>query len=289
MMYQSRRPHYNTQSLRSAAPKRVTRKEIVTIIIIALVAAVLLLIFFEQHHRSKAATKGVSSAAVKSASSQQDNTNPTPSQPAGFNKQQYSLTQASSLWAVVNKKQALNPLNYAPSDLVVPSIPLRSNITGDEKYVSNKMAPALQKMVSDAAGAGVHLNLQSGYRSYNFQTSLYNSYVKQQGQAAADRQSARAGHSEHQTGLAADLGGTSQPGCNVAQCFANTTEGQWLAANSYKYGFIIRYPSDKESITGYEYEPWHVRYVGVDLATEMHNQGVKTLEEFFGVPGGTSY
>jgi len=133
------------------------------------------------------------------------------------------------------------------------------------------------------------LNLQSGYRSYAFQSDLYNGYVRTQGLATADRQSARPGYSEHQTGLAADLGGTSAPGCNVAQCFANTIEGRWLADHAYEYGFIIRYPADKESITGYEYEPWHVRYVGVALAAEMHRRGIETLEEFFNVTGGTQY
>jgi D-alanyl-D-alanine carboxypeptidase len=151
------------------------------------------------------------------------------------------------------------------------------------------MATALEKMVQAAANQGVHLNLQSGYRSYSFQVSLYNGYVKQQGQADADRQSARPGYSEHQTGLAADLGGSTQPSCNVAQCFANTVEGKWLAANAYLYGFMIRYTTAKESITGYEDEPWHIRYVGTQLSTELHASGITTLEEFFGVSGGSAY
>ncbi|HKU18571.1 MAG TPA: M15 family metallopeptidase [Candidatus Saccharimonadales bacterium] len=211
------------------------------------------------------------------------------SQPAGFNKQQYSLTDASSLWVVVNKKRPLNPLQYAPAHLVVPDIPLRSNITGDERQVSSVMAPALETMVRAASTEGVHLNLQSGYRSYAFQTNLFNSYVQQSGLAAAEQASARPGHSEHQTGLAADLGGTSQPACNVAACFADTVEGKWLVVNAYKYGFIIRYPADKVAVTGYEYEPWHVRYIGTALSTEMHDQGVETLEEFFGLGAAPSY
>jgi D-alanyl-D-alanine carboxypeptidase len=207
----------------------------------------------------------------------------------GFNKSQYSLTDASSLWVIANKPHPLHPVTYTPANLVVPNIPLRNNITDTEKYVRSDTATALEKMVADAKTQGINLNLQSGYRSYQFQVNLYNLYVKQQGQAEADRESARPGTSEHQTGLAADLGGTSNPSCNVAQCFANTVEGKWLAANAYKYGFIIRYPANKETVTGYEYEPWHIRYIGTDLSNEMHKQGVETLEEFFGVSGGTQY
>lgn len=207
----------------------------------------------------------------------------------GFNSKQYSTVSSDSLWVIVNKQHSLNPKTYAPANLVVPNIPLRGNITGTEKYVRADMAKALETMANDAGNQGVHLNLQSGYRSYSFQVTLYNSYVQSQGQAAADRQSARPGYSEHQTGLAADLGGTSQPSCDVEQCFDSTVEGKWLAANAYKYGFIIRYPADKEQVTGYEYEPWHVRYLGAALAGEMHSKSIETLEEFFAVNGGTTY
>jgi D-alanyl-D-alanine carboxypeptidase len=144
-------------------------------------------------------------------------------------------------------------------------------------------------MVSAAKASGLSLNLQSGYRSYQFQASLYNSYVVRDGQAVADRESARPGYSEHQTGLAADLGGISVPSCNVAACFGTTIEGEWLAAHAYEYGFIIRYTTVKEAITGYENEPWHVRYIGTLLAGEMHHQGITTLEEFFNSTGGQSY
>lgn len=209
--------------------------------------------------------------------------------PPAFDKTQYSTTDASSIWVIVNKQHQLDPADYAPVNLIVPRIALRANITSTEKYVRADMANALAIMATAAKNAGINLNLQSGYRSYNFQQALYGSYVKQQGQAEADTESARAGYSEHQTGLAADLGGTTQPNCNVAECFANTTEGKWLAANAYKYGFIIRYPQGKQAITGYVYEPWHIRYVGPELATEMHNQNVLTMEEFFDLPAATDY
>jgi D-alanyl-D-alanine carboxypeptidase len=207
----------------------------------------------------------------------------------GFSKQQYSTTDPASIWIVVNKQRPLAPKTYTPANLVVPNIPLRANITSNEKYVRADVAKALEKMVADAKAAGITLNLQSGYRSYNFQTTLYNSYVKSQGQTVADRQSARPGYSEHQTGLAADLGGTTQPGCNVEACYATTPEGIWLAANAYKYGFLVRYPADKEPVTGYLYEPWHIRYIGTALSTEMYNGGVETLEEFFGFDAAPRY
>lgn len=206
-----------------------------------------------------------------------------------FNKAEFSIDSPASIWVVVNKQRPLNPITYAPNDLVVPNIPLRTGITANEQYVRKEMAAALEGLEAAAKIDGVTLNLQSGYRSYTFQEGLYNGYVKQSGQAQADLESARAGHSEHQTGWAADLGGVTQPSCNIAQCFGETTEGKWLAANAYKYGFIIRYTATKQAITGYENEPWHVRYVGSKLSQEMFNDNITTLEEFFGLPAAPTY
>jgi D-alanyl-D-alanine carboxypeptidase len=213
---------------------------------------------------------------------------PSAVQPVSFNKTKYSTTDSTSLWVIVNKQHPLNPKTYVPS-LVVPTILMRNGISSDEHVVGASMAPDLERMVSAAKASGLSLNLQSGYRSYQFQASLYNSYVVRDGQAVADRESARPGYSEHQTGLAADLGGISVPSCNVAACFGTTIEGEWLAAHAYEYGFIIRYTTVKEAITGYENEPWHVRYIGTLLAGEMHHQGITTLEEFFNSTGGQSY
>lgn len=206
-----------------------------------------------------------------------------------FNKQQYSITDPTSIWIVVDKLRILNPKTYAPSDLVVPNIPLRSNITSTEKYVRAETADALQKMAAAASAQGITLNLQSGYRSYEFQFSLYGSYVSRDGQVQADTYSARPGYSEHQTGWAADLGGISTPGCNVEECYADTPEGKWLAAHAWEYGFIIRYPQGMTDVTGYTYEPWHVRYIGTELSSEMHKQGILTLEQFFGLPNAPTY
>lgn len=133
----------------------------------------------------------------------------------------------------------------------------------------------LNKMFTAAGKAGLDLYIASGYRSYQRQSVLYNNYVSIDGKAAADRYSARPGHSEHQTGLAFDINDPSDS-------FIGTPESKWLAAHCYEYGFIIRYQQNKESITGFKYEPWHVRYVGVELAQTLQKSG-QCLEEYLGV------
>ncbi|MBP9988534.1 MAG: M15 family metallopeptidase [Ruminococcus sp.] len=141
--------------------------------------------------------------------------------------------------------------------------------------VDSTAQSALNKMISAASNQGISLWVVSGFRSYSTQRDIYNNYVARDGKAAADRYSARPGHSEHQTGLAFDLN-------SLSQSFENTKEGQWLAKNCYKYGFIIRFPKGKENETGYMYEPWHVRYLGVDTATKVYNSG-KSLERYLGI------
>ncbi len=138
----------------------------------------------------------------------------------------------------------------------------------------------LSDMFTDAKAAGYTLRVASSYRSYIDQYIIYNDYVKRDGQAAADRYSARPGHSEQQSGLAFDLKCPTYDGLTTA--FADMPEGIWVAENCHKYGFIIRYPKDKEEITGYMYEPWHVRYLGVDTATAVVESGL-CLEEYLGI------
>ena len=140
---------------------------------------------------------------------------------------------------------------------------------------------ALEEMFAGAYAEGITLWIASGYRSYATQDWLYNNYVAMDGKEAADTYSARPGHSEHQTGLAFDLN-------YVADFFATTPEGIWLANNSWKYGFIIRYQKNKEAVTGYKYEPWHVRYVGKDAAKAIYDSGL-CLEEYLGVNSVYSY
>lgn len=134
---------------------------------------------------------------------------------------------------------------------------------------------AFEAMCADAASQGLNIYAGSDYRDYDFQVTVYNSMVNGYSKEYADALSARPGHSEHQSGYTID--------CNtIENGFAETAEGKWLAAHCHEYGFIIRYPKGKESITGYEYESWHIRYVGVEAATEMYTQGL-TLEEYLDV------
>lgn len=194
---------------------------------------------------------------------------------------QYSTADPSNLWILVDKAHPLSPLTYTPVDLVVPTIPLRTNITNDEQQLAAPAAKALESLDAAAKQQGIIINLQSGYRSYSFQQNLYSYYVKTQGQNAANMYSAKPGYSEHQTGLAADLGDGSDSSCDIQECFSSTAAGVWLSANSYKFGFILRYSKGLESVTGYAYEPWHYRYVGSDLAQRMHASSTATLEQEF--------
>ncbi|MBR3289708.1 MAG: M15 family metallopeptidase [Clostridia bacterium] len=138
---------------------------------------------------------------------------------------------------------------------------------------------AFLTMQRAAAAEGLNLYISSGFRSYDTQDVIYNRYVANDGRTNADRYSARPGHSEHQTGLAIDLNG-------VLDSFGNTAEGKWVAAHAHEYGFILRYPKEKEAQTGYMYEPWHIRYIGtadsVQVATAIFESGL-CLEEYYGI------
>jgi D-alanyl-D-alanine carboxypeptidase len=138
-----------------------------------------------------------------------------------------------------------------------------------------------------AAGKGT-LILNSGFRTYKTQKALYNRTKAARGLAVAEKLSARPGHSEHQLGLAADFSARGQ-GCVIMVCFGTTEAGIWLAENAHKHGFIVRYQKGYKSITGFQYEPWHFRYVGAELATEMHTKGIKTLEEFWELGAAPDY
>lgn len=164
---------------------------------------------------------------------------------------------------IVNKKYAL-PSSYNPG-------------------VNATAKKALDAMIANAKKQSITLHITSAYRSYSYQNTLYNNYVKKHGKAKADRFSARPGHSEHQTGLAFDLGGVNQAHW-FEESFANTKEGKWLASNAHKYGFHLRYQKGKEDITGYMFEPWHYRYIGEINATKIKESG-KTLEEYFDIQG----
>lgn len=186
----------------------------------------------------------------------------------------------TSLTVVVNKSRAL-PSEYAPSDLRRPAgvgntLPLRA-----------VAAAAAERMAADMAAVGIQLRMSSGYRSFSRQQTLYNGFVAREGVAGADEHSARPGHSEHQTGLAADF--DDGTGCNLKVCFQNTAGGSWLAENAWRYGFILRYGDGWQPTVGYRFEPWHYRFVGETAAADMHDRGILTLEEYFGLPASPDY
>ena len=199
---------------------------------------------------------------------------------AGFDKTKYPTDEPGGIWWVVNKKRPL-PEGYEPASLATPNIKLRWAPVAESMQVSSTIAPALEDMHKGATAAGFDIMLISGFRSAATQTELYNNYVAQAGQEEADRLSARPGTSEHQTGLVVDLG-RSDKECELEQCFGDLPEGKWLAEHAHEYGFIIRYPKGKEASVGYMYEPWHLRYVGKELAAELRATG-QTMEEFFGL------
>ncbi len=177
---------------------------------------------------------------------------------------------------LVNKQHPISK-DFVPGDLVRPKY-TAGNRSPDGQYLTREAADAFNKLAADALEEGHEIVITTAYRSYSFQSILYNGYVEKDGQAAADKYSAQPGKSEHQTGLAADV---SSPSVNyeLTVAYGDTAEGKWLAENSCKYGFIIRYPLGKENITGYTYEPWHLRYVGQKAAMEI-GQANLTLEEY---------
>ena len=195
-----------------------------------------------------------------------------------FNPGAYSLTKANSLWVVANKQRPLNPITYKPQIGYFKGVQV-AKVTA---VALNQMAAGMLK-----AKAGTLL-LNSGYRSYETQTAVHDRQVARLGLKAGEALAARPGYSEHQTGLAADVSAAGQ-GCAIQVCFAKTKAGKWLAANAWQYGFILRYPDGQTATTGYQFEPWHFRYVGVELATEMKSQNITVLEKFWKLPAALSY
>ncbi len=206
--------------------------------------------------------------------------------PTTFNKEQYSTNDPTSLWVVVNKGRVL-PSNYVPADLTVPKVTLGRDSASDNMHLRAEAAWNLEKLIAAAASDSFRLMLVSGYRSHSTQASIYGRSVSSNGQSITDATIAKPGHSEHQTGLAVDLGATTG-NCQLEKCFGDMSEGKWLVTNAHRYGFIIRYQKDKQNMTGYDYEPWHLRYIGPELAEEI-NKSSQTLEQFFGLPTYVDY
>ncbi|MDQ0114857.1 M15 family metallopeptidase [Paenibacillus harenae] len=178
--------------------------------------------------------------------------------------------------ALVNREHPLAETEI-PEDLVKVDVPTVLE-NPEVNQLREEPATALKLLFSGAREEGFKLYARSGYRSFKTQEALFAGYAKKAGEDAANRYSARAGQSEHQTGLAVDVTSESVS-LKLTEDFGETEEGIWLAANAHKYGFIIRYPKGKEDVTGYIYEPWHIRYLGVELATDVFKSGL-TYEEY---------
>ncbi|EPY2272088.1 M15 family metallopeptidase [Clostridium sporogenes] len=179
---------------------------------------------------------------------------------------------------LVNRQNRLYE-TYLPKDLIVPNIRFISNGDPEVRKIRKVAGEALEKLFNAAETENIVLLGVSGYRNYSYQVNVYNNSVYRNGKQHADKYVAQPGTSEHQTGLAIDI--VSNEYTNLDEIFVNTRAYKWLKENCYKYGFIIRYPKGKEDITGYKFEPWHIRYVGIDVATEIMNRNI-TLEEYCG-------
>lgn len=187
-------------------------------------------------------------------------------------------TDPDSYRVLVNRTYLISK-DYIPGDLVVPDIPFSFSGTYEKSYMRKQAARALEKLVAGGEKKGIYLKGVSAYRSYERQKQIYNNNVRNRGTEKTDKVSAVPGSSEHQTGLSIDVSCNSV-GCSLETSFGKTPEGKWLKKNCYKYGFVIRYPQNKSDITGYSYEPWHIRYVGKNLAEHLYKNKL-TLEEYY--------
>lgn len=185
------------------------------------------------------------------------------------------VTNPTDTSLLVNKTYQL-PQDYVPENLVTPNV----DFSGDSEQLRSVAAHALENMFTQANQDQIELRAASGYRSYDYQLDLYQGYVDEHGEDYANQISAKAGHSEHQTGLAIDV---TSPAADyrLTKEFGDTEAGEWVREHASEFGFIIRYPKGKEDITGYTYEPWHLRYVGKDIAQYIMNNSL-TLEEYHG-------
>jgi D-alanyl-D-alanine carboxypeptidase len=219
-----------------------------------------------------------------SPSRPQPTVTPTTAPVVIFDRGALSTDDPASLWAVVNKARPLTEQGYAPADLVTVPVPH----TWPPELRREASAAVVTMFAAFTKSSGLDMQSLSSYRSYDSQVDVYDKGVQARGQTATDLSIARPGTSEHQTGLAIDIGALPAD-CSLDACFADTEQGSWLAENAWRHGFLLRYPAGKEPVTGYEFEPWHYRYIGPVLAAEMRDRGATTLEEFFDLGAAPAY
>ncbi|WP_246021102.1 M15 family metallopeptidase [Arthrobacter echini] len=229
---------------------------------------------------SEEAGPGPDAITAPAAQDSAEATSPAPEPPATA---PHSDPAAADV--VVNKQRPLQPATFEPADLRPPDVPA----TSPGVLLGPDTAAAVERMFAAAREDGVGLVIASGYRSYAEQDVTYRHWLDHYGSSAdADVVSARPGYSEHQTGLAFDIA-QEDGSCTLVACFAGTAAAQWAAEHAAEYGIILRYPLGYHTVTGFFAEPWHFRYVGTDVALGMREAGQLTLEEYFGLPGASSY
>ena len=239
-----------------------------SVVLIAVSAAVVGAVTGAESAGGGTSGTGASDAAETPATRPAPAAVPPPATVDTFDRAAHSIDDPTSIWVVVDKLRPLNPQDYEPDDLV--DVPVEHTWDPQLRQEASDAVVAMFEAAADEAGLALASN--SAYRSYSAQEEVYD---------GDDLTTARPGFSEHQTGLAIDIGAASGE-CSLATCFADTPEGVWLRDNAWRFGFILRYPADQTPVTGYEFEPWHYRYVGVELATELHASGL-TMEEHFGL------
>ncbi|MEG0829952.1 MAG: M15 family metallopeptidase [Anaerovoracaceae bacterium] len=188
------------------------------------------------------------------------------------------VEKQSKYLILVNKTHSIGKKDV-PEDLQKLKT-VASDRTSTYQQMSKPAAIAFEKLAAGAKADGYEIVATTAYRPYNYQKELYDNYVAKDGKTAAETYSAKPGTSEHQTGLSVDVSSPSVS-YRLTQEYGKTAEGKWLAQNAHKYGFIIRFLKGRSEITGYEYEPWHIRYVGKQPAKEIYDQDI-TLEEYLG-------
>ncbi|WP_405219408.1 D-alanyl-D-alanine carboxypeptidase family protein [Agrococcus sp. Ld7] len=231
----------------------------------------------EQPSPSASAAADAPSAVPSPAAEPSPSPSPSPST-------LWDVDSAASLQVIVNKLRPMDPAAFAPE-----LVPVSTENEEGAEVVRPELDAALTRMdAAMRAAIGEGTFVTSSYRSYELQAQYYQNAISSYGQQAADTTSARPGYSEHQTGLAIDLQSTARE-CRLDHCFGATDAGIWIAEHAWEFGFVVRYPQGADAVTGYAWEPWHLRFVGTEVTTAMHEQGIGTLEEFFGLEPAPGY